>query len=73
VTILVLQVVRRKVVSVLTKGTIVEADMLASHLEASYPLAVSELAPTGTQAAGLINGSAVIGVCAVDTAARYDH
>jgi hypothetical protein len=42
--------------------------MLASHPEASYLLAVSELAPTSTQAAGLDNGSAVIGVCAVDTA-----
>lgn len=54
--------------SLLTKGTLVEADMLASHPEASYILSVTELAPTSEEASDLEHGSAVVGVCAVDTA-----
>eukprot|EP00897_Mesotaenium_endlicherianum_P000406 jgi/Mesen1/10366/ME000080S09758 len=60
------QVVKREVCAILTRGTLVDGEMLEASPDAAYLMAVSEEAPAGSAEAAL--GSAVVGVCAVDAA-----
>ena len=55
----------RKVCAVLTKGTLVDAEMLMATPHAAYLMSVSELREE--EVAG--EERVVVGVCAVDTAA----
>jgi DNA mismatch repair protein MSH6 len=63
-------VVNREMVAVLTRGTMSDMEMLASHPDASYLLAITE-APAEAADGGAADGerpTAAIGVCAVDVA-----
>jgi DNA mismatch repair ATPase MutS len=62
-------VVNRELVAVLTRGTLTDAEMLASTPDASYLMAITEGTPAGPRAADGIDVEPVtIGVCAVDAA-----
>ena len=61
--------VSRELVAVLTRGTLTDAEMLASTPDASYLMAITEGPPAGPRAADSIDVEPVtIGVCAVDAA-----
>lgn len=60
-------VVNREMVAVLTTGTMTDAEMLQSHPDASYLMAITE--SPATPGADSIDAEPVtIGVCAVDAA-----
>ena len=62
-------VVNRELVAVLTRGTLTDAEMLASTPDASYLMAITEGPPAGPRAPDSIDAEpVVIGVCAVDAA-----
>lgn len=62
------QVVMRKVCAILTKGTLVDAEMLMSTPHAAYLMSVCEVREEEKEEAGE-GERVVVGVCAVDTAA----
>ena len=63
-------VVNREMVAVLTTGTMTDAEMLQSHPDASYLMAITESAVPAS--ADSIDAEPVtIGVCAVDAATGH--
>ncbi|GIL69309.1 hypothetical protein Vretimale_13435 [Volvox reticuliferus] len=61
-------VVDRQKVAVLSRGTLVDAEMVASRPDASYVLAVAEVDVVGIEATLGAAGAVRIGLCAVDAA-----
>ncbi|GMH33654.1 hypothetical protein BSKO_01488 [Bryopsis sp. KO-2023] len=57
-------VVRREKVAVLTKGTLRDAQMVQSHPDPAYLMAVIEIAPTAND----FDHTKLLGICAVDVA-----
>ncbi|GIL60874.1 hypothetical protein Vafri_15713 [Volvox africanus] len=61
-------VVDRQKVAVLSRGTLVDAEMVASRPDASYVLAVAEVDVEGREVAVGAAGAVRLGLCAVDAA-----
>lgn len=59
-----MQVVKREVCAVVTKGTLTEGEMLSANPDASYLMAVTET----SQNLANQNGERIFGVCVVDVA-----
>lgn len=60
----ILQVVKREICGVVTKGTLVDGEMVAANPDASYLFAVSEC----YEASGNQHDDRIYGVCVVDVA-----
>ena len=59
----------RKVCAILTKGTLVDAEMLMATPHAAYLMSVSEVREEEEEEAEAGGERVVVGVCAVDAAA----
>lgn len=62
------KVVQREKVAILTKGTLRDAQMVQSHPDPAYLMAIIEISPVFEIAK---NGSRILGMCAVDVASNH--
>ncbi|CAM6117172.1 unnamed protein product [Calypogeia fissa] len=65
------KVVRREVCAILTKGTIVDGEMLETSPDAAYLMSITEMAPAHQENSVSPENSATMGVCFVDTSTSH--